>query len=138
MHAQVIVELGMERDGELRAFTRGDDAIFHLGKDFNAGLRIRDLGGADKRHRNARHACTFGLGMEASQLAAIGVALGRDVHRAQARRAAIVVGGKVAREQDKAGAGCKRGHAIFYASAQALEHTELLQKLALHGGFASG
>ena len=117
MHAQVIVKFGVERDGELRALACGDDATFHLCKDFNAGLRFGDIRSADKRHGNVWHAGAVGLGVEASQLTSVCVSLGGDVHRGQARRAAIVVCGKAARQQDKAGARRKRGHAVFNARA---------------------
>ena len=133
MDARVLVELGMEGEGELFALLHGHDVSVAGGQGLHAPARLHDERRADERCRHGAHAGKLQRGAEAAELPAVGVAAHEDVQRGDARRAAVVVGVEASRKQDEAGAGGEHGHAVLDALAQGLEHAKLGKQLALRG-----
>ena len=101
-------------------------------------MDLDDAGRADKRQRHFTvDAGYLPLGSKAAELPAVGIALDEHIHGCQARRHLIVVGGKVARQQNQAGAGAQDGHAFSDTGTKLLEHAELGKQLPLNGGLAA-
>ena len=135
---QVVVELGVKGERELRALAGGDDVPIDLGECVGARTHLDDPRRADEGHRDLAHALERTDRAEAAELPAVGVALDLNVHGGDARRALIVVGSEPLGEQDEPGAGREHGHALLDAAAQRLEHAELGEELALRGRLAPG
>lgn len=125
MEAGVVVELGVEGDAELVVLTGGDDAAIDFGQGLGIAVHLDDAGCTDKRQRHFTVDTVYPpLGAKAAELSAIGITLNEHIHGCQARRPLIVVGGKVARQQNQAGASPQYRHAFNNADAKPLEHTE--------------
>ena len=102
-------------------------------------MDLDDAGRADKRQRHFTVDTAYlPLGAKAAELSAIGITLNEHIHGCQARRPLIVVGGKVARQQNQAGAGAQDGHAFNDTGTKLLEHTQLIKQLPLNGRLAAG
>ena len=102
-------------------------------------MHFDDAGRADKRQRHFTvDAGYLSLGSKAAELSAVGIALDKYIHGCQTRRALIVMGGKVARQQNQAGAGAQDGHAFSDTGTKPLEHPQFLKQLALNGRLAAG
>ena len=139
MEAGVFVEFGVEGYAELVVLAGGDDAAIDFGQGLGIAVHLNDAGRADKRQRHFTvDAGYLPLGSKAAELPAVGIALDEHIHGCQARRPLIVVGGKVARQQNQAGAGAQDGHAFSDTGTKLLEHAELGKQLPLNGGLAAG
>ncbi len=126
MEAGVFVEFGVEGYAELVVLAGGDDAAIDFGQGLGIAVHLNDAGRADKRQRHFTvDAGYLPLGSKAAELPAVGIALDEHIHGCQARRPLIVVGGKVARQQNQAGAGAQDGHAFSDTGTKLLEHAEL-------------
>ena len=102
-------------------------------------MDLDDAGRADKRQRHfSVDAGYLPLGSKAAELPAVGIALDKYIHGCQTRRALIVVGGKIACQENQAGAGAQDGHAVRNASAKVLEHPKLSKEFALNSRLADG
>ena len=94
------------------------------------GLDVRTEG-FDARGANEGEGNSFifptTLGVEAAELAAVGVAAHGDGQ-----------GTEMVGQKDEAGAGAEGGEALGDALAQRFEHSQVMQQLRLYGGLATG
>ena len=86
-------------------------------------MDLDDAGCTDKRQRYlAIDSGHLSLGSKTAELSAVGVALDEHIHGRQTWRALIVMGGKIVRQQNQAGAGAQHGHALSNTPAEFFEH----------------
>ena len=139
MEAGVFIEFGVEGYAELVALAGSDDAAIDFGQGLGVAVDLDDAGCADKRQRRFTvDAGYLPFGSKAAELPAVGIALDKYIHGCQTRRALIVMGGKVARQQNQAGAGAQDGHAFSDTGTKLLEHAQLVKQLPLNGRLAAG
>jgi len=145
----------VEGGGDLVVVAHGHRCVVQGDEGLDAGAGSFDARGADKGEENRLGSecgaaarvvlficdagCSRGffcplrpffpatLGVEAAELAAVGVAAHGDGQGAE------MVG-----EQDEAGAGAEGGEALGDALAQRFEHSQVMQQLRLYGGLAAG
>lgn len=107
---------------------------FHLGEDFDFGAGLLDVGRADEVLAHRADVADLGLGDEAAELAAVGVAAHGDGQRFKARARVVA---QVLGQQDKAGTCREHGHALLDPRLDGLEHAALPQELALDRALAA-
>src|SRR5678816_3747129 len=122
----VIGEFGMEGRRHGLTLTYPDRIIIRLCQDFHIFADARDLRSANKDHlKGLTMAVLIGRTDVRVELTAVGVATNPDVERAEAFLCRVF---DVLREQDRTGAGAKRGLQTNEI-AELLEESAVLQKL---------
>ena len=126
VEAVVVVKFGVEGAGDLVVVAHGHRCVVQGDEGLDVRTEGFDARGANKGERNS-FIFPATLGVEAAELAAVGVAAHGDGQGAE------MVG-----EQDEAGAGAEGGEALGDALAQRFEHSQVMQQLRLYGGLAAG
>ena len=124
----------MERQRQLVLVAHGGDVAIRLGEHLDAGTDLLDVGRADEVLAHGADVADLGLGDEAAELAAVGIAAHGDRQglKAGARVVAQVLG-----QQDEAGACREHGHALLDPRLDGCEHATLHQDLALDRALAA-
>ena len=99
-----------------------------LGEDFDLRAGLLDVRGADEVLAHRADVADLGLGDEAAELAAVGVAAHGDGQRLEARARVVA---QVLGQQDEAGTCREHGHALLDPRLDGREHAALPQDLAL-------
>lgn len=134
MQPHVVTDFGMEGKGQLISIAYGGDMACRLGEDFDFGADLLYVGRADEVLAHRADVADLGLGDEAAELAAVGVAAHSDGQRfkAGARVIAQVLG-----QQDEPGACREYGHALLDPRLDGREHAALHQELTLDCALAA-
>lgn len=122
MHEQRVIEFGMEGGDQLMTLTGSDDVAIDHREHLYPIAHRRDVRSADEGHRDGGTGELIG-GVEAAELAAVGVAQHGDIHGAE-------VGGI---EHDEAGTGAEHREPVLDGITDGLEQPEVAQQ-AQHGG----
>ena len=84
MQPHVVTDFGMEGEGQLISIAYGGDMACRLGEDFDFGADLLYVGRADEVLAHRADVADLGLGDEAAELAAVGVAAHGDGQRFKA------------------------------------------------------
>ena len=90
VHRGGFVELRMEGGDQLLALAGGNNVSIHDSEGHGITGDLADVRGANEGHRNRSDAFEGRFGVEATQLAAIGIAGGGNVHGGKMRATVIV------------------------------------------------
>ena len=134
MDCRVFVEFGVECGDELIVLPRRNDLAVDNGERLRAARHRLDVGRADEGHRQRAESLEAVVREEAAELAAVGIALDRDVHGREARNTAV----DLLCEQDESGAGAKDRHSFRDARAERIEQVEVVQQAAHDRALAAG
>ena len=126
MNCRVFVEFGVECGDELIVLPRRNDLAADNGERLRAARHRLDVGRADEGHRQRAESLEAVVREEAAELAAVGIALDRDVHGREARNTAA----DLLCEQDESGAGAENRHSFRDARAEHIEQVEVVQQAA--------
>ena len=95
----------------------------YLGQNLHSIAHLIYIGSTDEGHRHLAHTLEFALGVEASQLPAIGISLGQDIHGGQ----------MLAVQHDESGTGTQHGQSATDGLSHLFPHAQIVHD-ARHGG----
>ena len=124
----------MERGDELIVLPRRNDLAADNGERLRASRHRLDVGGADEGHRQRAESLEAVVREEAAELAAVGVALDRNIHGREARNTAV----HLLCEQDKTRTGAENGHSLQNTLAERVIQRKVVQQAAHDRALAAG